>query len=821
VTPLHVLKFGGTSLGSAERIERVGQIVRRASASAHVVVVVSAMGGVTSDLVEATELAAIGDEAYLRVLGRVLGSHEEPLSSLAREQDSAHIHSAFVTWAAELESRLHGVSLVRECSARTLDSVLSFGELVSATLVAAMLRKLGLEAEACDARTLIVTDATFGGALVDQDATVKRVRGHFATTDAIQVVTGFIASTPDGETTTMGRGGSDYSAALLGAYLSADLIEIWTDVDGVMSADPRLVPDAFPLPSLSYNELMELSHFGAKVVYPPSVHPARERGIPLVIRNTFNVDFDGTHIGEHAASDAAGPVRGISSINNVALLRLEGDGMVGVPGIAARLFQALARDAVSVILISQASSEHSICFAVDPAVVARARKIVEDEFLLERTVGIIDDLIVEQDLSIIAVVGEAMHDTPGIAGQLFSVLGQCGANVRAIAQGSSELNISLVVAQADEVRALRALHGAFFGSRTSTARIFLAGVGQVGAALLAQLEEVAKRRAERGETELLVVGLANSRRSLVDVGGIPLADWSRLLDESTDSAAADVGGALGHAPGAKIFVDCTASEDVAARYEGLLAAGTAVIAANKRAFSASMDRYRALTDPTPSSGRAYFETTVGAGLPVIGTISDLVATGDEILSVEGVFSGTLGFVLGEVMAGRSFSEALAQAQEEGYTEPDPREDLSGQDVLRKLLIVARVSGMVLEPEEVSVQPLLAGSEWQEGDIEAFMARVSEADETFARQRAEAIEQGQYLCYLGSVSQDGASVGLAAVGPGHPCFGLRGTDNVFVLRSRRYPTPMVIRGAGAGPEVTAAAVLADILTAVKESTNLER
>ena len=776
------------------------------------------MGGVTSDLIEASDLAAQGDEAYLAVLDRVIALHEEPLASLVPERDRERVQAAYHAWAEELENRLHGIALVRECSRRTLDAVLAFGELVSSALLASALRQSGADAEACDARTLLVTDDAYGGARVDREVTGERARVHFAATEAIQVVTGFIASSPDGETTTLGRGGSDYTAALLAADLSADCLEIWTDVDGVMSADPRLVPQAFPLLKLSYQELMELSHFGAKVVYPPSVHPAKEKRIPLVIRNTFNVGFEGTHVGEDAAPVTAGPVRGISSINDVALLRLEGDGMVGVPGVAARLFHALARDEVSVILISQASSEHSICFAVDPTAVDRVRRSVEDEFRLERTVGLIDDLIVERELSIIAAVGEAMHDTLGIAGRLFSVLGECGVNVHAIAQGSSELNISLVVARSDEVLALQALHDAFFSPRESIAQVFLAGVGSVGSALLAQIEEMEARRHVGAGAELRLVGVANSTRGLLDGGGISTTDWRQQLDGSDRSADDVIEQAMKASRGPKIFVDCTASEEVSARYEDLLASGTSVVAANKRAFSGSIDRYSALTKPAAGGARAYFETTVGAGLPVLRTISDLVATGDEVVSVEGVFSGTLGFLLGEVMAGQSFSEALTEARARSYTEPDPREDLSGQDVLRKLLIVARVAGMVMEPTDVSVELLLPGDGWQDSGIDEFMSKTRELDEMFAQRRASAIEKGRYLCFLGSVSRESATAGLTAVTPEHPCFGLRGTDSVVVIRTVRYPTPLVIRGPGAGPEVTAAGVLADILTAARESTN---
>ena len=492
--------------------------------------------------------------------------------------------------------------------------------------------------------------------------------------------------------------------------------------------------------------------------------------------------------------------------------------MVGVPGVAARLFQALARDEVSVILISQASSEHSICFAVDPAAVERVQRSVGDEFRLERTVGVIDELIVERDLSIIAAVGEAMHDTIGIAGRLFSVLGECGVSVHAIAQGSSELSISLVVAKSDEVPALQALHDAFFQPQASIVQVFVAGVGNVGAALLTLLEEIEARCDVGGRAELRLVGVANSRRGLLDEGGVPITDLQQRLADSDHAADAIIEQALDPSRGPNIFVDCTASDDVSARYEDLLASGTAVVAANKLAFSGSMDRYDALTKLRTGGARAHFETTVGAGLPVLRTIRDLVEIGDEIVSVDGVLSGTLGFLLGEVMEGQSFSEALAEARALGYTEPDPREDLSGQDMLRKLLIVARVAGMIIEPTDVDVELLLPGDAWQDGGIDEFMARTRELDETFAQRRASAIGQGRYLCFLGSVSRESATCSLTTVTPEHPCFGLRGTDNVVIIRTVRYPTPVVIRGPGAGSEVTAAGVLTDILTAARVATN---
>jgi aspartokinase/homoserine dehydrogenase 1 len=491
---MRVLKFGGTSLADPARLRGVAQIIADTAAKVTPAVVVSALGGVTDGLVAAAEAAAQGDDSHAEMVDKIAGRHRDCAAELLGAKRSRTIVDGFEAIFRELRDLLHGASLVRECTPRTMDAVLSCGERLSAPLVAATLGTLGVDAEACDARGLIVTDDRFGNARVDLSETDDRIRAHFAGRWPVQVVTGFISSNRRGETTTLGRGGSDYTAALLGAALDSDCVEIWTDVDGVMSADPRLVPEAFSLAALSYEELMELSHFGAKVVYPPTLHPARARSIPIVIRNTLNPSFPGTRVLERVVRNGR-PVRGISSIDKVALLRLEGDGMVGVPGIAQRLFGALAREGISVILISQASSEHSICFAVEPGSVEAARRQVDSEFELERRVGLVDDLVIETGFSVVAVVGEAMCRTPGIAGRVFSVLGRHGVNVRAIAQGSSERNISLVVASSDQATALAAIHDAFFPNtdrvevtyeRIPTA--VLGATGSVGQRLIQLLE---------------------------------------------------------------------------------------------------------------------------------------------------------------------------------------------------------------------------------------------------------------------------------------------------------------------------------------------
>ncbi len=813
--PVRVLKFGGTSVADSERIRTVVGIVRGDPWEGRRVVVVSALGGVTNALLEAAGSAAAGESGWEVRNREIVERHGSAAAELARPSDRDALARAMDGWAGELRDLLHGISLVRECTPRTLDSVLAFGELNSSALVAAAFRTAGVEAHAVDARGLLITDDTFGAAIVDREATDPRVREQLAGPGPLPVVTGFLAATPRGETTTLGRGGSDYTAALIGAALGAERVEIWTDVDGVMSADPRLVGEAFSLPGLSYEELMELSHFGAKVVHPPSVHPARERGIPLLIRNTLRPAFPGTLVSPDAPVDRGHPIRGISSIPDVALLRLEGDGMVGVPGVAGRLFGALAGAGVSVILISQASSEHSICFAVDPGDVTAARRVVDREFSLERKVGVVDSLVVEEGQSVVAAVGEGMRETPGIAGRLFSVLGAVGINVRAIAQGSSELNISLVVSGGDQSRAVAALHDAFFRTGPRPTRIFLIGTGRVGSALLRQLAEGTEGLERRG-TPVLLAGLADSRRGAVAVGGLDPAAPDEALERG-DVSPEEVIEAARSGPGRRILVDCTASERIPGTYDALLEAGAAVVTANKRAFAGPMEVFGRLAGPEDPPRRIYFETTVCAGLPVLRTVADLRDAGDGILAVEGVLSGTLGYLFDRLMAGDPFSQAVREAHRSGLTEPDPRDDLSGEDVRRKLLILARLAGMRLEPEDVSVEAILPGTDWRALHMEVFWERLTELDGPLAARRDAARKAGERLAYLASVrpEEGRATVSIATVGPSHPCASLRGADNLVAVTTRRYPTPVVVRGAGAGPEVTAAGVFADILRAIAE------
>lgn len=815
------MKFGGTSLENSQRVQDVATLVAQVARTQRVVVVVSAMTRVTNELIRAAKLAALADASAGHAVDAIRARHQVTLRDCAAPSELPELLEIIDGSCAEIRSLIHGISLVRDCSPRVLDAIAAYGELLSSVVVAAALRHAGLEAEPVDARDLIVTDDTYGRAIVDRDLSYDRIRARLANSESVAVVTGFIASAEDGSTTTLGRGGSDYTATLIGAALGADSVEIWTDVDGVMSADPRLVPNAFPLPFMSYTELMELSHFGAKVVYPPSVTPARDAGVPLVIRNTLNPSFAGTHVSPKPADGGdANPrsaVRGISSINSVALCRLDGAGMVGVAGIASRLFGALARDGISVILISQASSEHSICFALEPGAVAQARKRVDAEFAVERRAGAVDPLVVEDGFSVIAAVGEAMRQTPGISGRLFDVLGRNGINVRAIAQGSSELNISLVAARADEERALRLIHDAFFFPRIRAVQVFIAGTGRVGAALLDQISEEAHRLPARLGVRLIVAGIGRSTKALVAPAGIKLEDWRTDVEAARGKTRDLIEAALNSPNAHRVFVDGTANPEVAASYDALLRHGVAIVSANKIALSGSISDYRTLRATAREFNGMYSETTVGAGLPVLRPIGDLIATGDRVTRIEGVLSGTLSYLFSKVMTGMAFSEAVREAHGLGFTEPDPRDDLSGRDVARKLLILGREAGFQLEPEQVEVLPALADEKWSRMSLEEFWEALPTVDADFSAQREFALTNNGTLSYLGSVDSAGARVELRMIGQTHACAALSPGDNLIAVTSERYAErPLIIRGPGAGPDVTAAGVFADILRAAMES-----
>jgi len=808
--PFRVMKFGGTSVAAPDGVEVIRRQVERALGGSHPIVVVSAFAGTTDALLRAGRAAAAGgpegglEEIAARqreAVTRLLGAASGPLL----ERVDADL--------AELARLLRGVEVLGECSPKTLDTLLSFGERISASVVAAALQQGGTDAHFCDARRFVVTDDRFGEARVDFGATTAAARAHFASAPGVQVVTGFIGATPNGETTTLGRGASDYTASVLGAVLDAEAVEIWTDVPGVMSADPREVPAAFPLPHLSYDELLELSHWGARVMHPAAVRPLRERDIPLHIRSTLAPEDPGSLVSREGGSSVGRPVRGVASVERVALIQLEGPAL-SRPSVLGRLFGLAAGMSESQFFVSQGSSERSVCFALRPEAAVRGVATLEDEFRLERQSGELEPLRVETDSSIVAVVGEAMRRQPGTAGRVFGILGNHGVNIRAIAQGSSELSISFACGAGQRRQALLAIHDAFFAPRPRPAELFVAGAGRVGVALLEQLAGAAERH------RLAVAGIARRRQVLLDPAGADLGRWQEQMRASDDPLGDLVAAALASGRHPRIFIDCTASPHPVRHYATLLRSGVAVVTANKVGFAGSVDSYRALEAAAQEGARFYHETTVGAALPILGTLRDLVETGDEIASVDGVLSGSLAWVFDRVMAGVPFSRAVAEAQELGYTEPDPRDDLGGLDVGRKLLILSRQAGLALEPSDVDIEPVLPGSAWTGMDTDEFWRRLPELDEPFEARRRSAQAEGRRLVYLARLHGKRAGVRLEAVGPEHPCWSLRGTENLVAIHSNRYrEVPLVVRGPGAGPDVTAAGVLADVLRARSEASEV--
>ncbi len=802
-----VLKFGGTSVTGVERLDVIEGVVRARLEECVPVLVVSALAGVTNLLVRVAGEAAQG--TFLPVQEEIARRHRDAVGELTGDDPVMLV--TLNEQLEELDRLLHGIALVGECSTRTLDQVLSFGERLSSQIIAGGLRARGLRAEPIDSSELVVTDERHGDAEVDMAATEARIREVLSPDGVVPVVTGFLGATRGGTRTTLGRGGSDYTASILGAALRAEAVEIWTDVDGVMTADPRIVPDARTLPSISYDELLELSHWGARVVHPKTVRPLRERDIPLVIRNAMDPSRPGTRVVGVESSEGNGPIRGIASVDDVALLQLSG--WAGASrSIAARLLTALDAAGAKVLLVSQASSERSVCVAVHGDSLVAARAAAAAEFELERRAGVLDEPVIEENCSVVAVVGDAMKARPGVAARVFGILGDSGVNIRAIAQGSSELNISFVVRHRDVGTAVRATHASFFSPKTLTAQIFLAGPGRVGKAFLRQLGEVT---GASGSDALKLVGVARGSRAVVRPEGIDLNRWSEDLEAGAGDLEALVEAALGWPHHPRIFVDCTASPQPAAQYARLLRAGVAVVSANKIAFSSSGEGHAALRRAQREGGRLYYETTVGAGLPVLRPLGDLLATGDRVERIEGILSGTAGFILDEVMKGAAFSEAVGRAHGLGYTEPDPRLDLSGTDIARKLVILARDARIDLDLEDVEVDPLAACD--PDEPVEAFWDALPSFDATMKERRDEARAGGGRLVYLARVTREGATVGLEIVGPDHPCAAQSGPQNVFVIESRRYKeSPLVVRGPGAGPEVTAAGVFADVLRARAEA-----
>ena len=812
---MKVLKFGGTSVAGTSQIKQVGDILSdyyRKEVS--FTVIVSALGGMTDLLFEMSRLASVGDGDYRLLYKEFCERHKKVTSDLLTGEYRVEALSAWEESFELLKNLLYGIFLLKEATPRTLDLVVSFGERSAAFLIATYLKQEGLPATFLDARYCIITDNNFGGARVNFERTNEALASYFATHEGIQVITGFLGATVDGLTTTLGRGGSDYTASIVAAALDADEIEIWTDVNGVLTADPGKVKRAFTIPFLTYGEAMEMSHFGAKVIYPPTLHPAMAKGIPLRIRNTFDRTFEGSLVTEYVEPSPM-PVKGISSIHEVALITLQGSGMIGIPGTANRLFESLARVGCNVILITQGSSEHSITFAVKREEGIAAKNAVADSFALELEKGLIEPVRLENDLSVVAVIGEEMRYRPGIAGQLFSALGKNGINVMAIAQGSSELNISVVVAEEDEGKALNVLHDAFFLSDIKEVHLFMIGVGLIGQTLIKQMKEQAPFLRDRQGLAFKLIGLANSRRMTFSKEGIPFDTWQHTLD-NTEAEKMDIDRFVEYMHSinlpSSVFIDCTASAEVAGYYEEILHENIAIVTPNKIATSSSLDRYRRLKFLSYRRNVPFlYETNVGAGLPILTTIKDLMDSGDRFIKVEGVLSGSLSYIFNTYKPGMKFSEVVKDARDRGYTEPDPREDLSGNDVRRKLIILGREIGLPLEEMEVEVASLLPPNCINATDVASFFDELEKENSHFDKMLEQSLIDGAVLRFIGKLEEGKARISLEAVKPDSPFYSLSGSDNMVVFKTERYKDrPLVVRGPGAGADVTAAGVFAELI-----------
>ncbi len=808
---MKVLKFGGSSVATPERIQAVVDIVKP-YLSTDVAIVFSAFGGVTDQLIQVSKLALEGNADYKIILEQLQKRHLEVVRQLISVHKQSSILAQVKITINELEDVLHGVFLVKERTPRTLDYVMSFGERLSAYIIAAVMKDRGLSVSYLDARTVIRTDNQFGHARVDFEKTNKLIADHFKHHTEVQIVTGFIATAESGETTTLGRSGSDYTAAIFAGALNATDLEIWTDVDGMMTADPRLVKKAFTVPQMSYEEAMELSHFGAKVIFPATMQPAMVNKIPIWIKNTFNPTFKGTVI--HAESTNGKIIKGISSMNGISLLNIQGSGLLGVVGFSMRLFATLAREKVNVILISQASSEHSICIAIESQLADAAKRAIEKEFINEIRNEEVDEVQVQQGLAIVAVVGDGMKHTPGTSGRMFAALGKNGVNVSAIAQGSSERNISAVVRQQDVSKALHALHEAFFLSDRKVLNLFIVGTGLIGNALVDMVDEQFSKLASDNALEINVIGIANSKKMFFKEDGLPLKTCVSEMKSKGDAmhmkAFAEKMVAL-NLPNS-IFVDCTSSEEVTDFYESILSANISIVTPNKKANSASQSRYDTLRKTSMKRGAKFlYETNVGAGLPVINTLNDLLLSGDKVISIEGVLSGTLNFIFSSFTEGKKFSEVVREAKAKGYTEPDPRDDLSGMDVARKILILSRETGLNLELSDIKVQNLVPSDCAGDISVDKFFSNLEKHDSAFEKLRKDACAKNEKLRYKAVLQNGEVKVELGAVNHEHPFYSLSGSDNIILLTTERYhDRPMVITGPGAGATVTAAGVFADII-----------
>ncbi len=814
---IRVFKFGGTSVGSIDNIQRVIEIARNEydQGQKNLYIICSAFGGVTDKLINAGKMAQRKDEGYMALIEEIKARHYNAIEALLNDdqKNAAKVH---IQEAIEfIKNLLRGIYLLNQLPDHTMALLSSYGERLSNYIIADAFQAKGLPGVYVNASSLIKTNSQSLSAKVNFDATNKNIQEFDKSFKGIGLVTGFIASDSDGQITTLGRGGSDFTASIFGSALNVAEIQIWTDVDGVLTADPRKVDQAFSVPELSYKEAMELSHFGAKVIYPPTFQPAMDAGIPLLIKNTFRPEHPGTKITSEPGNSGS-PVKGISSIHDIALMRLEGSGLVGVIGTASRLFTSLSNAGINIIFLTQGSSEHSICFGVDPQYADLAKDMVETEFKLEIQAKYINPLVVERKKTVIAVIGQNMQNTPGVAARLFKALGKNGINVAAIAQGSSELNITAVIDQYNEAKALNALHEIFFEKDYNTINLFVVGPnGLIGNTLMQQIYKQIGFLRESKSIDINLAGLINSRKMLIKSAGIDLENWSSVFENSEEKSdlTAFTQKIIDLNFANSVVVDCSASEVVVEYYERLLAKSISVVTPNKIANTLSQEKYDLLRSLARKTSALFlYETNVGAGLPVINTLRALQNSGDNILKIEAVLSGSLSFIFNSFNGDVKFSEVVNQAKQKGFTEPDPRDDLSGLDVARKSLILSREMGVQMELSDIEVENLVPEDCREIKSVEEFMNQLATHDSAYDDLKNKSESEGKVLRYMATIENGQVSIGLKSINASHPFYNLSGSDNMIVFTTERYKAnPLVVKGPGAGAEVTAAGVFAEIIS----------
>ena len=807
---MKVLKFGGTSVGSVKSILCLKRIVEREARRQPVVVVVSALGGITDKLLSTAQFALRGDDRYKEEFDAMVARHHKMIDTIITEPKKREdLFNAVDALFEQLKSIYYGVYLIHDLSEKTQNAIVSYGERLSSNITAALIKN----AKLFDAREFIKTEHKNNKNVLDSELTARLVCDAFKELPKISVVPGFISRDEHtGETTNLGRGGSDYTAAIIAAALDAEVLEIWTDVDGFMTADPKVIRTAYTINELSYKEAMELCNFGAKVIYPPTIYPVCVKNIPIKVKNTFNPDNPGTIIKEKASNDSKA-IKGISSISGTTLITVTGLSMVGVIGVNRRIFTALAVNGISVFLVSQASSENSTSIAVKDSDAEEAVKVLDAEFAKEIETGAMFHMHAESGLATIAIVGENMKHTPGIAGKLFGTLGRSGISVIACAQGASETNISFVVSGKSLRKSLNVLHDSFFLSEYNVLNLFICGVGTVGNKLIEQIQSQYEELKLNRRLKLNVVGIASSTHAIFNRDGIDLDNYHEQLKNSDESDTAHLRDeVIGMNIFNSVFVDCTASKEVAALYQEFLEHNISVIAANKIAASSDYGSYVRLKKTALARGVKFrFETNVGAGLPIIGTINDLCNSGDRILKIEAVLSGTLNFIFNEISADVPFSETVRRAKEQGYSEPDPRIDLSGTDVVRKLVILTREAGYKVEIDDVEKHLFIPEALFN-GTLDDFWKNLPQLDDGFEQRRKQLEAEGERWRFVAKMDMGHTSVSLQEVEKGHPFYNLEGSNNIVMLTTERYKEyPMLIQGYGAGASVTAAGVFANIMS----------